>query len=609
MFAAGKHAVQVQVWRLAFLSVGLVPIALTIILSAFWLRDHVPIWVYWQAALIFLTALKFVYWIVGVLASVGLGVLGFLLFRGLRPRSRPLVARGLLLCVSLILGMIAAETASTIWLYRSHQRTALPIGGRRDDTPFARSSLEARAPRDIPLPTTFAQTKADGEINLVILGESSAEGVPYNFWVSIGAMIGWQLKEAIPSRSVHIETLASSGETLEIQHKKLGALKRRPDLMIIYCGHNEFSARWSSSRDVDYYFDSRLPTVWSILVDRIEDVSAVTTLIDESVEKCQTAIPPPIGGHRACVDVPVYTSSDYSTLLIDFRRRLNTIVAYAVSIGALPILILPPANDAGFEPNRSFLPASTPRHEREAFRRDFLAARELEASDPGRSLERYRALLNRQPEFAETHYRIARLLECDAAWDEAYEHYIRARDLDGFPMRLPSAFQHAYREVAARYNCILIDGQSYFHEIGRHGLLDENLFHDAMHPSLRGQIALAQAILQALHEVRAFGWPTDSPAPVIDPARCAGQFGLVPAVWRRICLWGIMFYDATSGARYDSSYRLHKKVVFAAAANRIEAGEAPESVGLPNIGMPAPIPVVARPVSERLPHELSGKRN
>jgi hypothetical protein len=56
-----------------------------------------------------------------------------------------------------------------------------------------------------------------------------------------------------------------------------------------------------------------------------------------------------------------------------------------------------------------------------------------------------------------------------------------------------------------------------------------------------------------------------------------------------------MFYDLTSPLRYDPIERLRKKKDFAAAANRIEADEAPELVGLPNIGVPAPVPVVAMP--------------
>jgi hypothetical protein len=427
------------------------------------------------------------------------------------------------------------------------------------------------------------------------MGESSAEGVPYNRWVSIGRIIAWQLEEAIPGRSIHFETLAESGETLEMQHQRLSRLTRRPDALIIYCGHNEFSARFDSWLDRDYYFDERLPTVWTVLANHVEAVSPLTKLIRETAEKCRIAIPPPIDGYRDLIDAPVYTLTEYNTLLIDFRHRLEAIVAYAERVGAQTILIVPPANDTGFEPSRSFLPARTTFPEREAFRRDFLAARRLEATDRKRSLEQYRGLVTRQPEFAETHYRMAQLLEREQAWDEAYEHYILARDHDGYPQRMTSAFQHIYHEVASRHRAILIDGQSHFHAIGRHGLLDDNLFNDAMHPSLRGQIALAQATLHALYQRKAFGWPSDSSLPLIDPARCAKHFGLVPAAWKYICHWGIMFYDLTAPMRYDPSQRLQMKRVYATAANRIEAGVAPETVGLPNVGVPECVPVVLTP--------------
>jgi hypothetical protein len=53
-----------------------------------------------------------------------------------------------------------------------------------------------------------------------------------------------------------------------------------------------------------------------------------------------------------------------------------------------------------------------------------------------------------------------------------------------------------------------------------------------------------------------------------------------------------MFYDSCSPIRYDPTHPLEKKQAFAVAAERIEAGEAPEAVGLPNIGTPEPVPPV-----------------
>jgi lysophospholipase L1-like esterase len=599
MFGTSGPLDRILLRRVAVLTAALVPMVLVFLLTMYWLADHVPARYFWKTGLIFLIALEIAYWLVALLTLLGIVALGLLRLRVPRYRRHPAISRGLLLCVSLIFGLIASETVGVIWQFRSNQLTAVPIGGLRLKSISTQSSPAVLTSRDVPLPTTFAEAKKDGEIDLVVVGESSAQGVPYDFWVSIGHIIGWQLKEAIPGRTIRLNIVALSGDTLEKQHAKLGTLSRRPDALIIYCGHNEFSARFPWSSDPHHYFDDLLPSAWDHLAERMEDVSPLTKLIHQTEEQCRIAIPPPPNGSRALVDVPVYRRADYDAILIDFRRRLELIVSYAERIGALPILIVPPANDAGFEPNRSFLPTDTAREEREAFRNDFLTAGRIEGTEPKRSVELYRALLARQPGFAETHYRIAQLLERDGAWDEAYQHYVMARDFDGYPMRMLSAFQHIYHEVAAGHDSILIDGQSYFHTIGRHGLLDDALFQDGIHPSLRGQIALAQAVLQALQKRRAFGWPHNSPASVIDPASVVKHFGLTPEVWRRICLWGIMFYDLTTGVRYDSSHRLQMKVTLATAAVRIKAGEAPESVGLPNVGVPEPVPDVPMPDSDR----------
>ena len=363
-------------------------------------------------------------------------------------------------------------------------------------------------------------------------------------------------------------------------------------MLIVYAGHNEFAARFPWSREIRHYDDDKEPGLWELFVQQVESRSPVCGLIREEADKCRVAIPPPPAGYRKLVDEPVFTPAEYGILLADFERRLEAIVEFAQHAGALPILISPPANDSDYEPNRSYLPPQTTRHEREAFARDFLAARQLEESDPQESLMRYRALLERQPGFADLHHRLARMHKRQGDWEQAYLHALASRDLDGFPQRLPTRFQELYRKVAARHHCSLIDGQSYFHKIGVHGLLDDHLFHDGIHPSLRGQLALAQGVLQALHDRKAIGWPEAAAVPTIDPAACVRQFNLTPWAWGKVCNAGIMFYDLTAGARYDSSERIAKRHAFGQAMERIEAGEAPEAVGLPNIGLPDPVPLI-----------------
>ena len=72
----------------------------------------------------------------------------------------------------------------------------------------------------------------------------------------------------------------------------------------------------------------------------------------------------------------------------------------------------------------------------------------MEEQDQVASIRRFRELIEVQPRFAESHYRLARLLERAGTPDEAYLHYVAARDLDGYPMRCLTVFQDVYRDVA-----------------------------------------------------------------------------------------------------------------------------------------------------------------
>ena len=261
----------------------------------------------------------------------------------------------------------------------------------------------------VDLPKQFSDEPADRGIDLVVLGESSAEGVPFQQWLSIGAIVKWQLETAIPGLDMRLTIIARSGDTLEKQHAEMAGLKQRPEILIVYCGHNEFFSRFFASGDLPHYFLDQSPGIWDRFVEKGRAIVAGLRA-DPGVGRSlpHRDASPPI--ERDLVDAPVFSPDEFRRLLKDFRGRLDEIVSYANGLGALPILISPPGNDADFEPNRSYLPAATPRRERESFRRAFLAVRGLEETDPARSIQQYRELLARQPCFAETHYRLATLL-------------------------------------------------------------------------------------------------------------------------------------------------------------------------------------------------------
>ena len=197
----------------------------------------------------------------------------------------------------------------------------------------------------------------------------------------------------------------------------------------------------------------------------------------------------------------------------------------------------------------------------------------------------YRRLLERQPRFAESHFRLARLLEQAGHWDEAFRHYVAARDLDGLPMRLPSDFQQAYKDVAARHpRAILVDGPAEFHARADHGLIDDVFFADGFHPSLNGYTVLAQAILTKLREQHVFGWSAEAPLPVVTPLDCAKRFQMDEAKWQEVCDYSAWFYRRIAFIRHDPAERLAKAARYGEAARKLEAGMPVNSVQIPGVG-------------------------
>src|ERR1035438_1199866 len=123
-------------------------------------------------------------------------------------------------------------------------------------------------------------------------------------------------------------------------------------------------------RDVDYYLDAvrvteRLPRFSTL--DSFLRFSPLCQLLKETREHQQLDSIPPRMVTRELVDGPVCTKAESQAIEDAFRRRLEAIARYCESIRTLPIFIIPPSNDAGWDPSRSVLVAETPRVERAAF--------------------------------------------------------------------------------------------------------------------------------------------------------------------------------------------------------------------------------------------------
>ena len=143
-----------------------------------WLHSRVPKWVYWKAGLVFLTTVEIVYVAAVSASAVGIILLGFLARRIRRKGMiRSWLLRGMLLCVSVLLAAIAVEAASH--LARSAQRyEPVPVGGLPEERNGANGATAPAPAADILLPTMFPELAGEPDIDIVVVGESSAREFP-----------------------------------------------------------------------------------------------------------------------------------------------------------------------------------------------------------------------------------------------------------------------------------------------------------------------------------------------------------------------------------------------------------------------------------------------
>src|SRR5262249_54459173 len=158
------------------------------------LNRHVPRWFYWKASLIFLLGTEVLYLIAAALLVPALLLSGSVLIaRPSNRHTRRKLARACLLGLSLGLGLLMAAATSAPWRARTPRDIPVPPGALyRDSQPRPEPPMpESASASDGP--TEFPDADHGPEIDIAVLGESSAEGVPYNRWISIGSILQWQL--------------------------------------------------------------------------------------------------------------------------------------------------------------------------------------------------------------------------------------------------------------------------------------------------------------------------------------------------------------------------------------------------------------------------------
>lgn len=415
----------------------------------------------------------------GVTAAWGVLVLGPAWIAWRRARGRPANAplpAGRLWC-SAMLALVLLEPAARV--------------------------LETRQPSpsdDLKLPARLAGP-SPAELRIAAIGGSTMAGYPYQPRFGIPFVVGQQLEQRFPDRRVVVENVAEEGVNFRQAAERMSRLKARPHLLLVYTGHNEFFHDVEELRR-----PARRPfAVW----DRWLAYSPTFRMFDRVLTERALLLRVACPDDRRWVERHIASPEMYQRRLERFRRQLRQLAGYCRSQAIATLWFIPAGTESGFDPNRTVFPDDIDEAGRQSLRELLDAADDCFARADWADLERVcRRGLERLPEGALFHFYLGEALLHSQHFDQAALHYRAALEADGHPIRANADYRRAVADVAAEFAIPTLDAAAVVRPLTPHGILDETVFLDHVHPNLRAHYALGTAAAELAMQTGLLG-PSD----------------------------------------------------------------------------------------------------
>ena len=273
-----------------------------------WLKTIIPHWVIIRGGIVFLWFLLGFFILAVPAAATGIVWSWRALDRARRRRDNVALARTMkwfLLSSSGLMSLIVMEAAVRFMDHQSYRipdpqvasaNAPAPAGDTRlpaqKGSPRDRTARDERDDGDGPetkVPATKPGGKAD--FRILVIGESSALGEPYEPWLSVGQIVGWKLQSIVPDRTFDLDIRARGGFCLEQALLPLSGLEYKPDAIVLFSGHNEFHARYGWSRNVAYYAGEGPESLLG-LQDLMRSVTGTTHVIFKNLDRFYGEAPP-----------------------------------------------------------------------------------------------------------------------------------------------------------------------------------------------------------------------------------------------------------------------------------------------------------------------------
>jgi lysophospholipase L1-like esterase len=328
-----------------------------------------------------------------------------------------------------------------------------------------------------PRKDLFLKEKPANDYRIFVLGGSSAAGFPYGNNITFPRILQRRLQDAFPDKKIEVVNTAmtaiNSYTLLDFMDE---ILQQKPDLLLIYAGHNEFygalgvaSVESLGQRWVTLTYLKLRELKFFILMR--DGVRAIKKMIAKP-EK-QTVDDPFQTVMARIVKQPeiAYGSRRYEQGRRQFQANMEAIAKKATAAHIPVILSELVSNVRDQQPFISLPP---------------------------------KELLSAQVVFEQ-----ARALEEKGETDQARQLYLRAKDLDALRFRASEDFNAILHQIADKYKMPIIPMMKVFEQSSPDNIIGQLLMTEHLHPNIDGYFLMADAFLETLRQNKFISpnWP------------------------------------------------------------------------------------------------------
>ena len=312
----------------------------------------------------------------------------------------------------------------------------------------------------------FDIVKRNNSFRIFVMGESSAAGFPFSPNGTISRYIRDRLELIYPDKYIEVINLGiTATNSYTIRDLIPGVIKQKPDLILIYAGHNEYYGAFGvgSTENIGNSREFVNFLIWLNKFKSIEflrnSISAVTTMFSEEVKQ------------------ELHSSGTLMARIV--KEQLIPFNSESFNVGVKQFEgnfedILQMIQDAGIPVTIGTLVSNL--KDQKPFISDGSGSNEM----------------------ADSVYLMAQHQLKLGNMHSADSLFRFAKDLDALRFRAPEKINETIKRLAEKFNCGLINVDSIFNENSPDGIVGNNLTVDHLHPSLSAYLLMGKIYFEAI---------------------------------------------------------------------------------------------------------------